>query len=192
MPPSNKRGVHQLNVFTIIGDEVEMDLTRDKSTTLEFKDWLLVSKYRWIAHSRGYGFYVLSWKFVGGKRLVLRMHREIMNTTGEVDHIDHNPLNNRRSNLRLASRTENVRNTGPRAKNKLGYKGVDRVAKGYRAQIQADKKKINIGTFETLQEAIEHYDMASLAHHGEYGYLNFPDRREEYLKRLAPLIQKEA
>lgn len=66
-----------------------------------------------------------------GKRLTILMHRQIMNAHSgvEVDHINGDPTDNRKSNLRLCTHSENGRNMVKRANTKgvptsSKYKGV--------------------------------------------------------------------
>ena len=94
-----------------------------------------------------------------------------------VDHIDRNGLNNRRTNLRVCTRTENNRNS-MRSKNKSGFKGVsfDRRKKKFRARIhvahKVGYKEIFIGYFQTAIEAAKAFNEAALKYHGSFAYLN--------------------
>jgi len=71
-----------------------------------------------------------------------------------VDHINNNSLDNRLENLQLISNRENLSKD---KKPKSGYTGVYRNGKGFLAQIQINKKTINLGTFKTAEEASEAY-----------------------------------
>ncbi len=91
----------------------------------------------------------------------------------EVDHIDGNPLNNRRSNLRLATRTQNQRNTGPRKDSSTKSKGVfftPRVKNGKRwhAEIRVNRKAIHLGVYHTKEEADSAYEAKAKEIHGEF------------------------
>ena len=93
---------------------------------------------------------------------------------GEIDHINGNRSDNRISNLREASRTENARNctnTGS-----FGYSGVIYEAKlrKFRARIMADRKSHHIGLYGCPTVAAICRDKAALRLHGEFAYLNFP------------------
>lgn len=72
-----------------------------------------------------------------------------------VDHIDGNRANNAWKNLRAVSQTDNLRNQhGPKGHNKLGVKGVHTLRNGkYRANITVNKRAINLGHFESLDDA---------------------------------------
>ena len=88
-----------------------------------------------------------------------KLHRIIMcieDPKVEVDHINHNQSDNRKSNLRICSRRENARNTRVQKNNTTGYKGVSfrKDTKRYSARIEFNKKVINLGCFKTLEEAL--------------------------------------
>lgn len=91
----------------------------------------------------------------------------------EIDHIDHDTLNNRVENLRLATRFENMRNQRLGKGNSTGRIGVHRDRKhGYwLAQIGAGKSRLHLGTFKTLAEASAARSAAELvlAYHPNHG-----------------------
>jgi len=91
----------------------------------------------------------------------------------DVDHIDGNKLNNRRSNLRVATRSQNSANRGPTGGTSK-FKGV-RYCKDkgrYRAEIQADGRYIHLGYFDVEVDAARAYDQAAVTHYGEFAYTN--------------------
>lgn len=77
----------------------------------------------------------------------------------ELDHIDRNGRNNAWSNLRLATRKEQMWNLNPRSKS--GYTGVYAHGKRWRAEITNNYVKIRIGSFPTKEEAIVAYEKAA-------------------------------
>lgn len=85
-----------------------------------------------------------------------------------IDHIDHNPLNNKISNLRLASQVEQKRNMPIQKNNSSGVVGVgwSKKAKRWRARIGVNGRGIEIGTIDSLGEAIEMRKRAEV----EYGF----------------------
>lgn len=93
----------------------------------------------------------------------------------QVDHINHDRADNRKSNLRICTKDENRRNAIKTKRNTTGYKGVVKYAVGskFRAQIGYDKKKMHIGTFETAEEAARAYDLKAKQLFGEFANLNF-------------------
>lgn len=93
----------------------------------------------------------------------------------EIDHIDRDGLNNRRLNLRLSDRSQNISNRGKPVNNKSGYKGVGWSIKSgkWTAQIIARGSRIYLGLFESPEDAARAYDEAAREHHGEFAVTNF-------------------
>ena len=90
----------------------------------------------------------------------------------DVDHINHDGLNNRRSNLRICSRSENLQNQRRRSDNRSGYKCVSfykRTGK-WRAYIMINGKETHLGYFDSPETAYMKYLEASEDLHGEYGF----------------------
>ncbi len=100
---------------------------------------------------------------------------EIMQKRGVLfDHIDRNPLNNQKANLRIASVAENGWN---RSKHKIGsskYKGVswDKGINKWRVVIHKNKHKMSIGYFKFEKAAALAYDYAALRLFGEFAHTN--------------------
>jgi hypothetical protein len=120
---------------------------------------------------------------VDGKPKTIHMHRELTNAPKGmvVDHINRNPIDNRKINLRVVTQSENQKNRGMdnrvRAKSSV-YKGVSKCPKAksvrWLSVIVVNRKLNYIGIFKEEVLAAEAYDNAADLHFGEYGYRNFP------------------
>ncbi|WP_415869671.1 HNH endonuclease [Burkholderia ubonensis] len=87
-----------------------------------------------------------------------------------VDHRDRDALNNRLSNLRLATYTQNVHNRPKLPSNKSGYKGVfyNKRARKFQASIRINGAQKYLGSFDSAKEAHEAYCQAANELHGEF------------------------
>lgn len=132
-------------------------------------DLSIVSSFNWWANSRGY---VCANTYSNGVHGTVRMHRIIMNCPDNlfVDHINLNPLDNRRSNLRICTRRQNNRNMKKNSTNTSGYKGVyfHKKAKKWAAIITADLVRYHIGLFLSPEEAHDAYCQKAKELHGEF------------------------
>lgn len=89
--------------------------------------------------------------------------------TEQIDHRDEDKFNNRLSNLRLSSDTQNKQNVSvPYASNTIGVQGVSyhKQHQKFHAQIQVNKRKIHLGYFDTPEAASQAYLQAKRTHHG--------------------------
>lgn len=109
---------------------------------------------------------------VAGKTVSRRLAREVMSAPDgvEVDHINRDPRDNRRANLRLCSHEENCRNRLWKTGAKTALKGVfpSRSGKRYRAAITVNYVKHGLGSYATPEEAHAAYVAAALRFHGEF------------------------
>lgn len=85
-----------------------------------------------------------------------------------VDHVDGNPFNNKWSNFRLATYSQNAMNARRHKKNKTGHKGVSVSNGRFIAYITKNYQNMRLGTYRTIEEAIAARKSAVLIHHGEF------------------------
>lgn len=154
---------------------VEVKLTRGLVTVIDAEDLELVSQHKWCARQGGNTYYALGKH--DGKKVLL--HRFLVNALDgiHVDHINHDGLDNRRGNLRLCTRSENLRNSQKHKGCISEFKGVTKRPDGRRkpweAQIYVNKKKYRRFFFTELEAALCYDEMAK-EHFGEFAKLNFP------------------
>lgn len=157
---------------------IEIELTQGQVALIDERDFDKVHQYRWCAHHIRWQWYAInnSERRRGGRPL--RMHRFILDAPAgmEVDHINGNGLDNRRANLRLATRSQNHANKSvQRNKTSSRYKGVyyrRRRKKPWYAQIGVRGRRMFLGYFGNEEEAARVYNRAALEHFGEFARLN--------------------
>jgi hypothetical protein len=127
------------------------------------------------------------------KRCLVMMHRAVMGVEDErvVDHQNHNGLDNRRTNLRIATWAENCWNKRKTSINSSSqYKGVmwDKRRSKWQAQIGHNGKKIFIGYFDDEESAARAYDAKAKELYGQYAALNFPGPEKDPLAKWSNAI----
>ena len=147
----------------------KIKLTRGRFALVDDEDFEKVSKYKWQCSPSSYASsanFINSKKkrkFPGIDKISIFLHRFIFDEYKKenlyVDHIDGNPLNNQKFNLRYATNQQNQANSKISKNNKSGYKGVcwDKVNKKWIAQIMINGKSIKIGRFKSKEEAYKQY-----------------------------------
>ena len=157
-------------------------LTQDKFAIVDAEDYEWLNQYKWYASRNENGDYYAKRMERGTRRQII-MHRVITEAPPGllVDHRNHNGLDNRRSNLRICTKAENVRNQLPRGGTSR-YKGVSwsKSNKKYAATIRCNKQRFHLGWFDDEIAAAKAYDEKARELFGEFAYLNFPaEGREE-------------
>lgn len=150
-------------------------LSQGKVALVDDVDFYWLNKYKWCARKHRNTFYAVRNARRNGKRILIHMHREIINAPKgrQVDHRKNNGLDNRRENLRLATNSENQQNSRPRRFGTSRFKGVMCAKSKWRVKIKLEGKSIHIGFFDSEIEAARAYDKAAVNYFGEYAYLNF-------------------
>lgn len=141
-------------------------------------DFAWLSTYSWTVRTNRIGgqYAWTTLTDVNGKRVCRSMHRMLFDALlpkTQIDHVDHDGLNNQRTNLRACSNTENSRNCRRRSGRCLP-KGViyRRQCRKYQAQIYVGPRKYYLGTFSCPREAAHAYNKAAVRHFGEFAVLN--------------------
>lgn len=111
-----------------------------------------------------------------GKTKIVRMHHFVLplEKGRMTDHINGNGLDNRRENLRLVTKSQNMMNRGLQKNSSSGFKGValHKPTGKWRAYIGKDGKHIHLGLFEDIKKAAYAHNEAVFKYHGKYGKLN--------------------
>lgn len=157
-----------------------IQLSQGKTALVDVEDFEMLSKFKWQHHFRGYAYrdqYIGMTGEVGKRRGVHKkvwMHREIMKTPKNMvtDHINGDRLDNRRSNLRICTQSQNQANSLLRKTNTSGYKGISHQKYGWIARLGVDGKRLYLGWFKNKEEAIKAYNQAANKYYGDFIRLN--------------------
>lgn len=153
-----------------------IQLSKNLFSTIDEADFDLVRKHKWYPNPVSGKIYARG--NIDGKRVY--MHRIIVGATDpkiHVDHINGDTLDNRRSNLRMCSKSQNGCNRGKNKNSTSGFKGVTfcKSRKKFVAQIKKNWKRYALGYFNTAHEAAIAYDSKAKELHGEFAKLNFKE-----------------
>jgi HNH endonuclease/AP2 domain len=155
------------------GDVAYVPLTKSYEAVIDAADASLVEGWNWIAVVQSRRVYAARTDRADNQRRDIRMHRVLMGEPDgfDVDHINGDGLDNRRANLRIATRAENLRNQRLSLRNTSGFKGVcwDKDKGKWRAQIKLNWGNHYLGLYTTPEEAHQAYVAASIKIHGEFG-----------------------
>lgn len=154
-------------------------LTQGKFAMVDDADYDRLSRFKWHAvKKRGVPCYARrnTWDTVRKRGSLIYMHQMILNIPENFkpDHRDGNGLNNQRSNLRIATNTQNAQNRQHHKNNKSGFKGVvwHKRDKIYEASIRVNTVLFYIGRFAKATDAARAYDSAAIIHFGAFSKTN--------------------
>ena len=152
----------------------EIPLTQGKITIVDDEDYERLAKHKWFADEDHGG---RAWRAMRHERnACIQMGREILGAPDGmyVDHINGDPLDNRRSNLRLCTPMENSRSRRKNLRSSSQYKGVhwNTERRRWIAQIKINYRKVKLGRYERELDAARAYDRAALEHFGAFAVIN--------------------
>lgn len=125
---------------------------------IDKEDYEKVKKYSWRASHKKNKIYIVTGQ--ARNHSLLYLHNYLMNYTPipqqEIDHIDCNSCNNRKANLRLVSRQQNIDNTSVRIDSKIGIRGVSysKRDKNYSCDFSYHKQRFYFKKWKTCEEAV--------------------------------------
>lgn len=153
----------------------QIPLSNGKYALVDDEDYPALSQYKWYFHHEGYA--VRSFR-KGTRIKQISMHRFLTNPPKgrQVDHINGNRLDNRRTNLRICTSKENGRNRTKRLGSSSSYKGVYRHRRWDRwdVAVGSGKTRIWLGGFNNEHHAALVYDLWAVDLYGEFAKTNFP------------------
>jgi len=161
---------------------MEIKINGKKSGTIlvSEEDFSDLSKYKWHINTAGYAY-----KINDGKNQL--MHRYIMKPSDDmvVDHKNGNRLDNRQKNLSICTTQKNCENKKiSKSKTSSKYLGVfyNKNNKKYHVTCTHDKKTYSLGYYNDENTAAKIRDIYIVQNNLDHMVLNFPDKKEEYLK----------
>lgn len=150
-----------------------IELSKGKQAIVDDKDFNQLNRWKW--HFDGL-YATRDEPRINGKHgKKVYMHRQIMNFPKElVDHKNQDKLDNRRSNLRLSNKSQQMFNCFKRKTNTSGYKGVtwDKARDKWYAQIEVNGKRIFLGRYKIVVEAAQAYDRAARKYAKDFASIN--------------------
>ena len=185
---TNPRTVMDRNEVHIQGDAAYIDLY-DKDlqviaqAVVDTEDLEKVRYTKW--HLSASGYVMNTPKFAGSNKYLSRV---ILGTDQFVDHIDHDPLNNRKSNLRIVTKSQNQMN--------VNYQGVRQTQNGkWYAYIRLDGRMYNLGVYVDREEALFARWYAETVLFGEYRCpkekpVILPDRERDIMAYVDRKVQR--
>lgn len=159
------------NKYKKIGDTIRIYLDKGKSCVIDFCDYESVKKYRWYCRKIGRKNYCCHSYYDGEKVYVIYLHRLINKTPKKLrtDHINGNGLDNRKSNLRSCTASQNNCNTMWGRKIKGIFYSKQR--RRWYARINFNKKNYSLGGHKHREEAVLAYNNGAIKYHGEFARL---------------------
>jgi hypothetical protein len=161
----------------------EIHLTRGKVALVDDEDYERVVCHKWYArpsHDKKTWYAIHDVKIAKYRWVSMGMHRLILNAPNglDVDHRNHDGLDNQKNNLRLCSEAQNNYNTRRSIANRSGFKGVHwhSQCNKWRARIVVKHKGISLGCFFCIKKAVKAYDEAAKHYFGEFAYLNLQEK----------------
>jgi hypothetical protein len=150
-----------------------ISLTKSQVCAVDAADYEWLNQWNWMASwdATSASFYAVRAQVEKGtkRHINVKMHRLIMGYPDlHVDHRDLDTLNNRRYNLRVATRQQNGFNRKLLSTNTSGFKGISRNGKNWMAQIRVDGKLKYLGTFPTPELANNAYREEAIKVAGEF------------------------
>lgn len=169
---NENRYKRKLNIYDLTREYGIGYTSNGKEFYFDLEDYNKIKKYTWYINKDGYVF------AYGDNREKISMHRLVMNCDNdkEVDHIYGKQFrhDNRKIKLRVVEHFENMINKGLRPDNKYGVAGVwfRKDSNKWRASIQYNKNVIDLGSYETFEEAVKARKDGEKKYFGEYSYDN--------------------
>jgi len=160
-----RKGCRSFNRYDLSGEYGICYFDNDNGYFLfDKEDYDKIENIKWYREKNGY---VKSAKGIWVHRLIVGLPQD-----KDVDHINHNTLDNRKQNLRVCTHQENLMNSKTQKNNTSGHKGVFFLKKQnrYRAKISVNGKSVYLGTFKTFEEAVSARKKGERNYYGDFAF----------------------
>lgn len=167
------------NCYIDNGEYIVAKINGEVEFLLDSNDKWALDDYCWCITNDGY-----LRAYIRGENKFIFLHRLIMNCNDkncDIDHINGNPLDNRKSNLRIVTRSQNNMNRKTQSNNTSGISGVcfNNHAKKWQAQIKINNINIYLGSFDNFSDAVSARKAAEEKYFGEYSFDNSREKTTE-------------
>lgn len=155
------------NEYNLSGDYGMGITSTNEKFFFDLEDYDKIKNYCWYISKQGYVCNRTNRDAILLHRLIMEPQEEL-----EVDHINHNKIDNRKENLRNCSSSENNMNKDLQTNNTSGHAGVywHKQNEKWCSEIRVKNKKIYLGSFPTIEEAIESREKAEIKYFKEFRY----------------------
>jgi hypothetical protein len=172
-------------------------LTKGQQALVDTSDYdRLMQIGRWCYSKSGYAVHYYTDEF--GRRKTLYMHRAVVDYAlrnappgMQVDHVNNERIDNRRENLRLATRSQNQAHKRQQGHSQSPFKGINRNTGRWEVRIRYAGQRYNLGRYDDPEEAAWMYDAACRLLYNEFAGCNFPTQPGRvYFEQVVSLLQK--
>lgn len=178
---SAKRKYKGPNDYHQEGNLIYISLYDGTEAIIDAEDYPKIKDFRWSHAKNGYA---ISRKTDHGHMHLL--HREVLGLKTErivVDHLNGNPLDNRKENLRICSQEGNTANAVVSKRNSTGYRGVGKLREGCWIMQITKRGQYYSSRHSSPEEAARAYDTKAIELRGPYSCINFPEEHPDHLNR---------
>lgn len=167
---TNKYYVDDLNIAHIKMSNTNNEMLCDAECVEE------LLKYYWSEH-RGYARSNINKKHIYAHRIIMKVGN--FKTNEQIDHINGNTLDNRKSNLRIVTSRQNGLNSSIRKDNTSTVTGVSWIKKQKKwlARVYDNGKEIRLGYFDEFEDAVKARKIAENNYYGKYSYDNSRNKK---------------
>lgn len=168
---SNIKNNKKYNEFKLLEDYGLCYLSNGEKVLFDKDDYELLKDYYWSIDSKGYVYTKIDNKYISMHRLIMGV---IDDNSIEIDHIKHNKLDNRKHQLRIVTKSQNMQNQSLSVANTSGVTGVSwyQQTGQWRAYIYINKKFNSLGLFNKFEDAVKARKSAEQKYYGEFSYDN--------------------